>query len=275
MNYFEFSFKPLRDENESALVMAFLVELGFESFTEEDEVLIAYLPGPVYKEKMIDDSGFGERFPGISFTINLAEDKNWNEEWEKNYQPVLIAGKCYVRAPFHASMPDVPFEITIEPKMAFGTAHHETTQLVAAWLMDLEVSGLSVLDMGCGTGILAILANKMGAASVIGIDNDEWAERNASENFRLNGVGNGTVILGDASDIKPSGFDLILANINRNILLNDIPAYRLSLNDGGKLFMSGFYSEDLPLIEAKAGENGLRLMSERAENNWTAACFTL
>ena len=253
--------------------MAFLVELGFESFTEEDEVLIAYLPEPVYKEKMIEDSGFGERFPGISFTKNLAEDKNWNEEWEKNYQPVLIAGKCYVRAPFHASMPDVPFEITIEPKMAFGTAHHETTQLVAAWLMDLEVSGLSVLDMGCGTGILAILANKMGAASVIGIDNDEWAERNASENFRLNGVGNGTVILGDASDIKPSGFDLILANINRNILLNDMGSYSTGMKPGGRIIFSGFYEADCPFIKESAEEAGLQFIGTRTMNNWAAMLF--
>ena len=180
-----------------------------------------------------------------------------------------------VRAPFHPEPAGVEYDIVIMPKMSFGTAHHETTKQMIQYLLSLQVSGKSLLDMGSGTAVLAILARMKGAFPVTAIDNDEWAYNNALENIQSNNFADIEVLLGDSSSLAGKKFDIILANINRNILLNDIPAYCESLNAGGKLFMSGFYSEDLPLIEAKANEAGLKIMSSQKENNWTAACFTL
>jgi ribosomal protein L11 methyltransferase len=180
-----------------------------------------------------------------------------------------------VRAPFHPEPTGVEFDIVIMPKMSFGTAHHETTKLMIQYLLSMQVSGKSLLDMGSGTAVLAILARMKGAFPVSAIDNDEWAYNNAVENVQGNNFADIEVLSGDASLLAGKTFDIVLANINRNILLNDIPAYRESLNADGKLFMSGFYSEDLPLIEAKANESGLRILSSRMDNNWTAACFTL
>jgi ribosomal protein L11 methyltransferase len=195
--------------------------------------------------------------------------------WESQYEPVLIDNRCMVRAPFHPQPVGVEFDIVIMPKMSFGTAHHETTKLMIQYLLSLQVSGKSLLDMGSGTAVLAILARMKGAFPVSAVDNDEWAFNNAVENVKSNKFADIEVVLGDSSFLSDKKFDIILANINRNILLNDIPSYCKSLNVGGKLFMSGFYSEDLPLIEAKANETGLRIMSSRIENKWTAACFTL
>jgi ribosomal protein L11 methyltransferase len=158
--------------------------------------------------------------------------------------------------------------------MAFGTAHHETTQLVAAWLMELDVRGKTVLDMGCGTGVLAILANKMGAAGVTGIDNDEWAEKNALENFRMNDLPHGKIILGDAADIEKDAFQIVLANINRNILLADMKAYAEGMRENGCILFSGFYEEDCKSIREAAEDHGLRFVGTRTRNNWAAMLFT-
>ncbi len=273
MRFFEYRFSPVRDETESALLTAFLLELGFDSFTEEEKELIAYRLSDLSSEEPVGYSRFNEHFPGIQYSYKSMENKNWNEEWEKNYEPVLIAGKCYVRAPFHPSRPDADYEITIEPKMAFGTAHHETTQLVAGWMTELNLTGLTVLDMGCGTGVLAILANKMGASNVMGIDNDEWAERNAVENFRLNRVTNGDVVLGDARDIATERYDLILANINRNILLNDMAHYAAGLKPGARIIFSGFYDDDSKAITGAAESSGLQFLGARSLNKWAAMLF--
>jgi len=194
---------------------------------------------------------------------------------ESQYEPVLIDNRCMVRAPFHEPRAGVEFDIVIMPKMSFGTAHHETTKQMIQYLLSTDVSGKSLLDMGSGTAVLAILARMKGAFPVSAFDNDEWAYNNALENVQSNNFADIEVLLGDSSLLAGRKYDIILANINRNILLNDIPVYRESLNAGGKLFMSGFYSEDLPLIEAKANESGLGIMSNRVENNWMAACFTL
>jgi ribosomal protein L11 methyltransferase len=180
-----------------------------------------------------------------------------------------------VRAPFHQPVEGVEFDIVIMPKMSFGTAHHETTKLMIRYILDLDLQGKSLLDMGSGTAVLAILAGMKGAQPIVAIDNDEWAYNNACENVQSNNFSEIEVILGDSSLLPGKKFDNVFANINRNILLNDIPAYRQSLNPGGKLFVSGFYAEDLNLIEAKANETGLVLVSSHMENNWTAACFAL
>ena len=273
MRFYEFRFEPIEGESLMDLLVGELLEYGFESFSEEENMLIAYLPESGYRNNLLKDLDFFKDHPGVKISEDLLEDKNWNEEWERNYQPVTIAGKCHVRAPFHEPEPGILFEIVIEPKMAFGTAHHETTQLMATWLMDLEVRGKEVLDMGCGTGILAILANKMGARCVIGIDNDEWAWQNALENFRLNGVESGEVIHGDSHQIESGRYDLILANINRNILLQDLEIYTRGLKKGGQILLSGFYESDRNAIEMESLEAGLNFTGIRTLNNWAVMLF--
>jgi len=273
MTYLEISFSPLASEEAKSLLTAELMAKGFESFVEEDNALLAYIPVNIYRKGIIKNLIYLHDLPGVKIESHLLEDINWNREWESNYQPVTIAGKCHVRAPFHPSLPNMTYEIVIEPKMAFGTAHHETTQLMAGWLMELYLKGKEVLDMGCGTGILAILANKMGAGIVTGIDNDEWAWRNGMENFRINGVTAGNVCAGDASLIKPNSFDLILANINRNVLLKDMKAYNRGLRKDGILLLSGFYQQDIETIVASAAENALQFKASRTLNNWAVALF--
>lgn len=273
MIYLEISFSPLISDEAKSLLTAGLLAYGFESFAEEEYSLLAYIPRDSYNESEIKNMDFLQTHPDVKFKVGVLEDINWNREWESNYQSVTIAGKCYVRAPFHHSLPGVIYEIVIEPKMAFGTAHHETTQLMAAWLMELDVGGKEVLDMGCGTGILAILANKMGAANVIGIDNDEWAWRNCLENFRINGVETGSVLLGDAKLIKPGFSEIILANINRNVLLQDMKAYSMGLCKNGKLLLSGFYQYDIEAVMAYASDYSLRFIASRTLNDWAAVLF--
>jgi ribosomal protein L11 methyltransferase len=205
--------------------------------------------------------------------VKPLEDINWNREWESNYQPVTIAGKCHVRAPFHPPVNNVPYEIVIEPKMSFGTAHHETTQLMVEWLLELDVAGKDLLDMGCGTGILAILANKLGVRYVTGIDNDEWAWRNSLENFAINNVGEGIVFQGDAALIGSECYDVILANINRNVLLRDMKAYSSGLRQNGIILFSGFYKKDKEIITETALAAGLNIIGSRDLNDWAIMLF--
>jgi ribosomal protein L11 methyltransferase len=252
--------------------MAELLEKGFDSFMEEENSLLAYIPAEIYHEDLMKSIIMLRDHLEVKINVKRLKDKNWNKEWERNYQPVTI-GKCHVRAPFHPPDPGAEYEIIIEPRMAFGTAHHETTQLMAGWLMELEVRGKDILDMGCGTGILAILASKMGAATVTAIDNDEWAWRNSLDNFRINKVDKGKVYSGDASLIKPGRFDIILANINRNVLLQDMRTYSKGLRTGGMLLLSGFYSEDVEAINGSAAGNDLQLIGSRNLNDWAILLF--
>jgi ribosomal protein L11 methyltransferase len=268
MPYLEIKFSLIVNEDEKSLLIAELMEIGFESFAEEEAAVLAYIDSNSYSESLLNQVIFLRDHPDIKYEVKPLEDINWNKEWESNYQPVTIGGKCHVRAPFHPSSKDIRYEIVIEPKMAFGTAHHETTQLMAEWLMDLEVNGKDVLDMGCGTGVLAILANKMGAGSVTGIDNDEWAWRNAQENFRINGLLEENVSLGDATMIRGNTFNLILANINRNVLLQDMKAYYHGLQAEGKLLLSGFYQNDIPAIREMAEKLGMKFSGSRNLNDW-------
>lgn len=268
---------PVQSVHAAELLMAKLADAGFESFTEnENGTVSAFIQAPQYTPELSSRLGSDEFVEFLeSFLIERIADQNWNAVWESQYEPVLIDGKCSVRAPFHPRLSGIEFDIVIMPKMSFGTAHHETTKQMIQYLLSMQITGKSLLDMGSGTAVLAILARMKGAKHVTAIDNDVWAYNNAFENVQSNNFGDIEVLLGDSSLLPGKKYDIILANINRNILLNDIPAYRESLNDGGKLIMSGFYSEDLSLIEAKANETGLRLMSKRTENNWMAACFTL
>jgi ribosomal protein L11 methyltransferase len=201
------------------------------------------------------------------------EDKDWNAAWEANYEPVLIDGKCYIRAPFHAPMPETEYEIVIEPKMSFGTAHHATTAQMVSYLLETDVHGKAVLDMGAGTGVLAILATMKGASPVTAIDNDEWAYRNGLENAQHNHCEHLKVLLGDASLLGNERYDIIMGNINRNILLQDIPQYVQCMNDGALLFLSGFYEEDLPALHNCCASNGLRYLDHKVKDRWVAARF--
>jgi ribosomal protein L11 methyltransferase len=277
MEYIEMICHPSQGAHTAELLMAMLADIGFESFTEnENGTLSAFIQAPLFTPELSGRLSSGEFMEFLdSFKIDRIADQNWNAVWESQYEPVLIDGRCMVRAPFHQPLPGVEYDIVIMPKMSFGTAHHETTKLMIRYLLSLELSGKSLLDMGSGTAVLAILARMKGAEPVAAIDNDEWAFNNALENVQSNNYGDIEVLLGDSSFLPGRKFDIILANINRNILLADIPKYRESLTDGGKLFVSGFYLEDLPLIEAKANEVGLSIMSNWVENNWTSACFTL
>lgn len=276
MEYVEMICHPSPGAHTAEILISVLADAGFESFTEnEDGTLSAFIQEPLYTHQLASRLNSGEFSEYLdSFLIRNIADENWNAVWESQYEPVLIDDRCMVRAPFHPKNDDVEFDIVIMPKMSFGTAHHETTKLMIRFLMETEVKGKSLLDMGSGTAVLAILACMRGALPVSAYDNDEWAYNNALENVKSNNFDDIEVLLGDSSLLPCKKFDIILANINRNILLNDIPVYHASLNDGGMLIMSGFYSEDLPLIEAKAGESGMRLISKQIENNWTAACFT-
>jgi ribosomal protein L11 methyltransferase len=268
MLYLEIKFNPVIPEEAQSMLIAELLEIGFDSFSQGENDVHGYIPADIFNEDLLKSIGFIKTHPEISFDIKPLEDKNWNQEWESNYQPVTIAGKCHVRAPFHPPLKDIQYEIIIMPKMAFGTAHHETTRLMAEWLMTLDVKRKDVLDLGCGTGVLGILANKMGAASVIGIDNDEWAWKNAGENFRTNGLPEENVLLDDASSLKNNGYDLVLANINRNVLLNDMKAYFHALKDNGKLLLSGFYVNDIKAIVEEATKTGFRFAGSSSLNEW-------
>ncbi len=249
-----------------------LAELGFECFELKNEQLLAYVPSST-TELSFDE--LFEHFPIpnllFSFESELMPDENWNKEWENNYfQPLLLAGgRCLIKAPFHESVPSCQIEIIIEPKMAFGTGNHETTSLIISYLLEHDIKGLNVLDMGCGTGILGILALKEGAESLISIDIDEWAYENVKENAVLNHVTIKEIIHGDASKLRGNeSFDLILANITRNILLEDMPKYVASLKNGGKLVLSGFYEEDKEILCQRGQELGLSYKSHSTANKW-------
>ncbi len=277
MEYIEMICHPSQGAHTAELLMAMLADTGFESFTEnENGTLSAFMQAPLFTpelSKRISSDEFVEFLD--SFTIERIADQNWNAVWESQYESVLIDNRCMVRAPFHQPQTGVEFDIVIMPKMSFGTAHHETTKLMIQYLLSMQLNGKSLLDMGSGTAVLAILARMKNAGPVTAIDNDEWAFNNAIENVESNNYGDIEVLLGDSSSLAGRKFDVVLANINRNILLADIPEYRKCLTNDGKLIVSGFYLDDLPMIEAKANEVGLSIMSSRTENNWTSACFTI
>lgn len=275
MEYIEYDIQiiPFADVVRDILTVE-LADLGFESFTQEDQHLLAYIASGNHQEseikKFLSGMILGSTF---TFEANIIPDQNWNETWEKHFfNPIVIENKCVIHSTFHTDIPKVKYDIVIDPKMAFGTGHHETTSLMLAALIDLDLVGKSFLDMGCGTAVLAILAAKRGATPIVGVDNDEWAVNNAIENCALNDANQIQVILGDAQT-KIETFDVIFANINRNILLNDIPIYEQHLKANGSLFVSGFYESDLPYIQDVATRSGLKFKTFQSKNQWVAAEF--
>ena len=277
MNYYELSFtytSPIEKEIINDVLAAELGEIGFESFTESEKGLLGYISEALYDKKTLDDklADFPLENTRIDYTSKWVESKDWNEEWEKNYfKPIRIGNECIIRASFHEAEPGYTYNIIIDPKMAFGTGNHETTYLMISEMLKLDLEGKDLLDMGCGTAVLAILAHMKGAGRVVAIDIDEWAYNNALENIRLNNTNDIQVALGGAEQIPAFGtFDIVFANINRNILLNDIRHYSECMKPGAFLYMSGFYVQDIPAIEEECKHNGLALLSHTEKNNWAA-----
>ncbi|KAB1158157.1 50S ribosomal protein L11 methyltransferase [Flavobacterium luteum] len=254
----------------SEILVAELGELPFESFVESDFGVTAYIQKQFWNETILEEVQIlnSPEFI-ISYTIEEIEQVNWNEEWEKNFEAIDVDGKCLVRAPFH-SKTNAEFDIIIEPKMSFGTGHHETTHMMIQHLLETNVTGMKTLDMGCGTAILAILAEMKGAKPIDAIDIDNWCYLNSIENAERNNCKNITVYEGDAALLKDKKYDLIIANINRNILLNDMQSYVDCLNPKGTILFSGFYAEDIPFINDSCIEKGLTYVKKLERNNWVS-----
>lgn len=253
-----------------------LAGIGFDTFEETENGFKAYQPSATFDAARLDGLAAEYRAAGLRFEVrrSVIPPQNWNAVWESNFEPLLVSGQCYVRATFHTPHPEYPYEIVIDPKMAFGTGHHDTTSLMIACILDEDMSGKRVLDMGSGTGILAILAAKAGAADVVAIDNDPVCYDSALENARLNDTPQIACLCGSKDSIPDRDYDIILANINRNILLDQLPAYRRVLAEHGILFLSGFYHSDLPVLEKEAGLHGLQLNGSRQSGDWSVARFT-
>jgi ribosomal protein L11 methyltransferase len=262
------------DTDVSEVIAAFLGEIGFDSFEEVPGGLNACIQASSFNEQLVRE--VLRSLPAAkncSFTITHIPDKNWNEEWERNFKPVIVKDRCMIRTSFHASQPEIPYTILIDPRNAFGTGHHETTWMMIATMFDIPLMGKNVLDMGTGTGVLAILASMLGASSVLAADIDEWSCCNAKENILLNKAGGIIVMQGDLNDVPLNKVDVILANINRNILLRHMAGYALRLNKGGFLLLSGFLKNDRDMLIDCATGNGLFYTAESERNNWTAALF--
>jgi ribosomal protein L11 methyltransferase len=274
MIYTKITFKltPDSEENREILV-AVLSDLAFESFDETEEQVEGYVPGEAFN--MEEMQQITDTLPfAVATDLEIIPDQNWNEVWEKNYfQPLLIGGRLLVRAPFHVVEEKAEFELVIEPKMAFGTGNHETTTLMAEQILDMNLSNKTVLDMGCGTGILGMLASKKGAKSVTAIDIDKWSYESTVENAQLNNIHNLEAKLGDASLLGKETYQVIFANIHKNVIINDLPAYVKVLQPEGRLYLSGFYRQDMPDIKAKAESLGLRETGFKENNNWVVYYF--
>ena len=278
MKYLEFAFHTTPcTEVVNDVLSAVLGEVGFESFVEQADGIAAYIQKDLYSENALKEALAYFPLPDtqVEYTYQKAEDKDWNEEWEKNFfQPIIIGDRCVIHSTFHHDIPQAEYDIVINPQMAFGTGLHETTSLIIGELLDNNLQGKSLLDMGCGTSILAILARMRGAVPCTAIDIDEWCVRNSLENIELNGVDRISVFQGDASALKGKGpFDVIIANINRNILLNDMKQYVSCMHPGSELYMSGFYVDDIPVIQAEAERNGLHFVHHKEKNRWAAVKF--
>lgn len=273
-NYFEFQFTIEPVQPASEILIAELGYLGFESFVENDNGITAYIPVEEYEDDLLANVHIlqSEEFE-INYTINEIERLNWNEEWEKNFTPIMVDDICSVRAPFH-SKTDVEFDIVIEPKMSFGTGHHATTHMMIQHILKNQWENKAVLDMGCGTGVLAILAALKGASPVDAIDIDNWCYLNTLENITRNDCEHINVEEGGAELLEGREYDMILANINRNILLRDLPVYEKCLRPDGNLFLSGFYKKDLPVMEKACKEIGLFYVEHFEREDWVAVKFS-
>ncbi|MEO6346348.1 MAG: 50S ribosomal protein L11 methyltransferase [Aquaticitalea sp.] len=268
---YNFQIEPLQPASE--ILIAELGYAGFESFVENEDGVSAYIQKEKWNVNILEDIHIlkSEEFE-IAYSFAEIEQINWNEEWEKNFNPIIVDNICSVRAPFHEK-PNTEYDIVIEPKMSFGTGHHETTHMMIQHILKTDFNNKSVLDMGCGTGVLAILAEMKGAISIDAIDYDNWCYLNSMENIQRNKCQNITVLEGDASLLKHQKYEIIIANINRNILLNDMKTYIKCLKPNGLLFLSGFYTDDIQIIQEECNKHDLKLVERLENNNWVALKF--
>ena len=257
------------------ILIAELGYVGFESFVETPKGVTAYIQKNEFLSTMLEDIQIlkNDSF-SIRYKFEDIEQVNWNAKWEENFHPILVDNRCAVRAPFH-SKSSAQYDIIIEPKMSFGTGHHETTHMMIQFILDYDIQNKTVLDMGCGTGVLAILAEMKEASNIEAIDVDEWCYLNSIENIERNSCHNIKVLKGDASILKAKKFDIIFANINRNILIKDIPIYASCLNPNGLLFLSGFYKNDIPMIQDVCADYSLNLEAQISKNDWVALKFKI
>ena len=257
------------------IAVAYLEPYGFESFSQSEEGVLAYIPESDLQEEWTEAlTQLEELNFEVTYQQQRIEPENWNSNWESNFEPIVVDGKCQVRAPFHQSA-GLEYEILIEPKMSFGTGHHETTHMMLSFILENDFTSRRTLDMGCGTSVLGILAGMRGAPEVIGVDIDPWCVENSEENIRVNGVDQMRVHLGGGNLLKSMGsFDRILANINRNILLQDMGEYANVLNrKGGELYLSGFYLQDLDQLKEACNKYNLHYVEHKERNQWVAAKF--
>jgi ribosomal protein L11 methyltransferase len=276
MNYYElqFSLQTTEDYQQDLLINE-LAEFGFDTFEDIEGGFKAYIPEEGFYLEALDEvlQPYATMFT-FSYKTVLIPQKNWNEVWESNFEPIEVLDKIYVRATFHPAKPDFDYEIVIDPKMAFGTGHHQTTSMVMQWMLESDFKDKNVLDMGCGTGILAILASKMGAKQITAIDYDDVCYDSTIENSELNHINNIIPLCGSKEIIPAEQYDTILANINRNILIDQMARYAEVLKPGGEIYFSGFYeSPDLDIIKDEAGKYGLKYIAHKKDKDWVAAKF--
>lgn len=276
MNYYELLFTTITTEDyQQDLLINALGEIGFDTFEELEFGFKAYIPTDDFNEEQLNEQllPYREMFT-FSYEIVFIPQKNWNEVWESNFEPIEIGDKIYVRATFHPARPEFPYEIVIDPKMAFGTGHHQTTSMMLELILENDFAGKKVLDMGCGTGILAIMAAKLNAAEITAIDYDPVCYDSTIENSALNHTVNIIPLCGSKEAIPDEQYDIILANINRNILLDQMERYAQVLKQGGEIYFSGFYeSPDLEIITDEARKHGLKYITHKKTNDWVAAKF--
>jgi len=268
--YIEYNFTCSPKEPATEILVAELGNVGFESFVENENGVTAYIQKTDWNAEILADIFvLNSKEFSIDYNQNEVPQTNWNEEWEKNFEPIQVDDLVSIRAPFHKN-PNLKYDIVIEPKMSFGTGHHETTHMMVQHLLQLDLENKKVLDMGCGTGILAIFAEMKGARALDAMDIDNWCYENSLENVARNNCKNITIYEGDASLLVDKKYDVIIANINRNILLMDMKVYTNCLEEKGILLLSGFYEEDIPLIDAEVSKYGLKLEKFIQRNNWVA-----
>lgn len=272
--YIEYNFTVSPKEPATEILIAELGAIGFESFVENENGVTGYIQKTEWKSSILNDV-FVLKSDEFSIQYNQKEIKqtNWNAEWEKNFQPIQVDDLVSIRAPFHEN-PNLQYDIVIEPKMSFGTGHHETTHMMVQHLLELDIENKKTLDMGCGTGILAIFAEMKGAKPTDAIDIDNWCYENSLENIRRNNCKHISVYEGDSLLLTNKKYDLIIANINRNILMKDIKVYANSLNEKGILLLSGFYHEDIPILDAEVSKYNLTLETVKKRNNWVALKYS-
>jgi ribosomal protein L11 methyltransferase len=276
MNYNELLFTTTTTEAyQQDLLVNALGEIGFDTFEEVEGGFKAYIPSTDFDQQQLDEAllPYRELFT-FSYEITLIPQKNWNEVWESNFEPIAIGDEVFVRATFHQPRPEFKYEIVIDPKMAFGTGHHQTTAMMLQLILENDFTGKKVLDMGCGTGILAIMAAQLGAADIVAIDYDPVCYESTIENSQLNHITNIEAICGSKEAIPDEQYDTILANINRNILIDQMARYNEALKTGGEIYFSGFYeTPDLDIIIEEAGNYGLKYIAHKTDKDWVAAKF--